>query len=102
MSGTSYGACVLHISPEAHVGGPLALLRTGDLVTVNIPERLIHMHVSDAELSERRKSWVRPPEPYERGFGRLYASHVSQAHKGCDFDFLESSAGSAVPEPKIF
>jgi len=102
MSGTSYGACVLHISPEAHVGGPLALLRTGDLVTVDIPQRLIHMHVSDTELSERRKSWVRPPEPYERGFGRMYASHVSQAHKGCDFDFLEKSAGSAVPEPKIF
>ena len=101
MSGTSYGACVLHISPEAHVGGPLALLRTGDLVTVDIPQRLIHMHVSDTELSERRKSWVRPPEPYERGFGRMYASHVSQAHKGCDFDFLEKSAGSAVPEPKI-
>lgn len=102
MSGTSYGACVLHVSPEAHIGGPLALLRSGDLVTVDIPGRRIHMEVSEEELAARRGEWSPPPAPYGRGFGRMYASHVSQAHHGCDFDFLETAAGAAVPEPKIF
>ncbi|MHA3980863.1 L-arabinonate dehydratase [Halovulum sp. GXIMD14794] len=102
MSGTSYGACVLHVSPEAHVGGPLALLRTGDMISVNIPERSIHMEVSDDELAQRRADWVQPQEPYGRGFGRMYATHVSQAHDGCDFDFLQTGAGPRVPEPKIF
>ncbi|MSU91119.1 dihydroxy-acid dehydratase [Rhodobacteraceae bacterium 2CG4] len=102
MSGTSYGACVLHISPEAHVGGPLALLKTGDLVHMNIPERSINMLVSAEELERRRANWVPKTRPFGRGFGRMYAEHVSQAHQGCDFDFLETSAGDPVPEPKIF
>lgn len=102
MSGTSYGACVLHVSPEAHVGGPLALLKTGDMVTIDIPGRSIHMDVSDAELAQRRAVLETPEAPYERGFGRMFAAHVSQAHDGCDFDFLETTAGAPVPEPKIF
>lgn len=102
MSGTSYGACVLHVSPEAHVGGPLSLLKTGDMVTVDIPGRRIHMDVSDADLAQRRAAWTAPDEPYQRGFGRMFATHVSQAHDGCDFDFLETAAGAPVPEPKIF
>ncbi len=102
MSGTSYGACILHVSPEAQVGGPLALLRTGDLISVNIPERSIHMEVSEDELTRRRAAWVQPEAPYERGFGKMFAAHVSQAHDGCDFDFLETASGAKVPEPKIF
>ncbi|AKP00049.1 Dihydroxyacid dehydratase/phosphogluconate dehydratase (plasmid) [Marinovum algicola DG 898] len=102
MSGTSYGACVLHVSPEAHVGGPLALLETGDMVTVDIPGRRIHMEVSDEELAQRRASWTAPEDPYQRGFGKMYMAHVSQAHDGCDFDFLQTAAGAPVPEPKIF
>ena len=102
MSGTSYGACVLHVSPEAHVGGPLALLKTGDMVTVDIPGRRIHMEVSDEELAQRRAAWTAPEDPYQRGFGKMYMAHVSQAHEGCDFDFLQTAAGAPVPEPKIF
>ncbi|UTW13414.1 L-arabinonate dehydratase [Marinobacterium rhizophilum] len=102
MSGTSYGACVLHISPEAHIGGPLALLRTGDIIRVNIRERSINMQVSDSELEDRRASWIPREEPFGRGFGKMYSTHVSQAHDGCDFDFLQTAAGAAVPEPKIF
>ena len=102
MSGTSYGACVLHVSPEAHVGGPLALLKTGDMVTVDIPGRRIHMAVSDEELAQRRAAWTAPEDPYQRGFGKMYMAHVSQAHEGCDFDFLQTAAGAPVPEPKIF
>ncbi|WP_417480645.1 L-arabinonate dehydratase [Maricaulis maris] len=102
MSGTSYGACVLHVSPEAHVGGPLALLKTGDMITVDIPGRRIHMEVSDEELARRRALWTPPEDPYQRGFGKMYMSHVSQAHDGCDFDFLQTAAGAPVPEPKIF
>lgn len=102
MSGTSYGACILHVSPEAHVGGPLALLKTGDMVTVDIPGRRIHMEVSDEELAQRRAAWTPPEDPYQRGFGKMYMAHVSQAHDGCDFDFLQTAAGAAVPEPKIY
>lgn len=102
MSGTSYGACVLHVSPEAHIGGPLALVQTGDMIQINIYERRIDMQVPDAELQARRANWVAPVEPFGRGFGKMYAAHVSQAHDGCDFDFLLTSAGPAVPEPKIF
>lgn len=102
MSGTSYGACALHVSPEAHIGGPLAFLQTGDVVHISIPERSINMLVSEQELEKRRLQWVPREAPFGRGFGRMYASHVSQAHEGCDFDFLETSAGEPVPEPKIF
>jgi dihydroxy-acid dehydratase len=102
MSGTSYGACVLHVAPEAHVGGPLALLRTGDMVRIDIPARTIDMLVDESELARRRAVWT-PPEPkFGRGYGWIYGRHVSQADSGCDFDFLESAFGPAPGEPDIF
>ncbi|WP_041862997.1 L-arabinonate dehydratase [Bordetella petrii] len=102
MSGTSYGACILHAAPEAYVGGPLALVRTGDLITVDVPARRIHLNVSDAELAERRAAWVAPPRRYERGYGWMYAQHILQANEGCDFDFLGTGFGAPVAEPDIF
>ena len=102
MSGTAYGACILHASPEAYIGGPLALLRTGDMVSVDVPARRIHMQVSDAELARRRAAWTPPPKRYERGYGWLFSRHIQQADQGCDFDFLETSFGAPVPEPDIF
>ena len=100
MSGTSYGACVLHVSPEAAVGGPLALVRTGDMITLDVEKRILHMEVSDEELAERKVAWTRPAPHYERGYGSIYLAHVTQAHQGCDFDFLH--AGAPTPEPKIY
>ncbi len=102
MSGTSYGGCILHVSPEAHIGGPLALVRTGDLISVSVPERSIHLHVSDAELAERRAAWVAPKPRFERGYGLMFTRHITQADKGCDFDFLQTDYGAAVGEPDIF
>jgi dihydroxy-acid dehydratase len=99
MSGTSYGACILHVAPEAHIGGPLAAVRTGDMISVDVPARSIRLHVSDAEIAERLKSYKPPPRQYPRGYNRLFAQHVRQANEGCDFDFLEGSGG--VPEPEI-
>lgn len=97
MSGTSYGACVLHVAPEAHVGGPLGLVRTGDLITLNVAERLLRLEVPDEELARRRAEWS-PPEPmFERGYGTLYYAHVTQADQGCDFEFL--SRPGKNPEP---
>ena len=99
MSGTSYGACVLHVAPESHVGGPLALVRDGDDIALDVPARRIELLVDAAELERRRAAW-KPPEPrYARGFGALYLKHVTQADKGCDFDFLE--AGAPTPDPEI-
>ena len=99
MSGTSYGACVLHVAPESHVGGPLALVRDGDDIALDVPARRIELLVDAAELERRRAAW-KPPEPrYARGFGALYLKHVTQADKGCDFDFLES--GAPTPDPEI-
>ncbi len=100
MSGTSYGMCVLHLTPESHVGGPLAFVKTGDEVELNVPERTIHLHVSDEELEARRSDWQKPDPKYARGYGQLYINHVTQAHEGCDFDFLQH--GLATPEPPIF
>lgn len=100
MSGTHYGTCVLHISPESAVGGPLALLRTGDLVRLDIGERTLNMLVSDAELAERRRQWSPPPQPYTRGFTRMYQREVTQAHLGCDFASLSGNA--PTPEPPIY
>jgi dihydroxy-acid dehydratase len=100
MSGTSYGACVLHISPEAAVGGPLALVRDGDLITLDVEARVLRLEVPDSELTARMQAWTPPEEPYTRGYGRLFLDHVTQAHQGCDFDFLH--AGGATPEPKIY
>jgi dihydroxy-acid dehydratase len=101
MSGTSYGACILHVAPEAYIGGPLALLRTGDIIAVDVPGRSIRMEVSDEELAARRAAWTPPPPRFERGYGWAYARHVMQADRGCDFDFLETGFGAAVPEPEI-
>lgn len=101
MSGTSYGACVLHVAPESFVGGPLALLKTGDIIEVDIPNRSLNMLVSDEELEKRKAAWT-PPEPrYGRGYGYIYSKHIEQADKGCDFDFLKTEFGAPVPEPEI-
>jgi dihydroxy-acid dehydratase len=100
MSGTHYGSCVLHISPESAVGGPLALLRTGDVVTLDLAARRIDMQVSDADLTQRRAAWVAPVQPFMRGYTQLYQQHVTQAHQGCDFDFLQGTA--PTPEPSIY
>ena len=102
MSGTSYGGCLLHCAPEAAVGGPLALVRTGDTITVDVPARTIHLNIGDDELARRRAAWTPPPPRYERGYGWLFGRHILQADQGCDFDFLETSFGAAVPEPDIF
>jgi dihydroxy-acid dehydratase len=99
MSGTAYGACVLHVSPESFIGGPLALVKDGDLIELNVAGRKLELKVSDEEVAERRASWKPRPAHYKRGFGAIYAAHVTQAHRGCDFDLLE--AGSATPEPEI-
>ncbi len=102
MSGTSYGGCLLHCSPEAHIGGPLALVKTGDRITVDVPARRIHLEVSDEELARRRAAWVAPPPRYQRGYGWMFGRHILQADQGCDFDFLETSFGAPVGEPDIF
>lgn len=102
MSGTSYGGCLLHCSPEAFVGGPLALVKTGDRITVDVPARTIHLEVSDEELAARSKAWTPPPARYERGYGWMFGRHILQAHEGCDFDFLETQFGAPVPEPVIY
>jgi dihydroxy-acid dehydratase len=99
MSGTSYGACILHVAPESFVGGPLAFVQTGDEIEVDVDARRIHLHVSDEELARRRAAW-RPPAPhYSRGYGAMFSVHVSQADEGCDFDYL--LAGGRIPEPEI-
>ena len=102
MSGTSYGACVLHVAPEAYVGGTLALVRTGDLITVDVPRRSIHLHVADEELARRRAAWAPPPPRFERGYGHMFSRHILQADKGCDFDYLETAFGAPVGEPAIY
>jgi len=102
MSGTSYGGCLLHCAPEAAIGGPLALVQTGDLITVDVPARTIHLQVSDEELAIRRAAWQPPAPRYERGYGWLFGKHILQADQGCDFDFLETGFGAKVAEPDIF
>jgi dihydroxy-acid dehydratase len=102
MSGTSYGACILHVAPESYVGGPLALIRTGDLVTIDVPARSICFDVSESELALRRTALQPPPPRYERGYGWMFSRHIKQADQGCDFDFLESAFGSTAPEPAIY
>jgi dihydroxy-acid dehydratase len=99
MSGTAYGACVLHVAPESFVGGPLAFVRDGDTIELDVPSRRLTLRVEDEEIARRRAAWRRPEVVYPRGFGALYSRHVTQADKGCDFDFLEGTAG--VPEPEI-
>src|SRR5205823_5372862 len=97
MSGTSYGACVLHVAPESHVGGPLAVVRDGDLITLDVAARRLDLEIPDEELARRRASWAPQPDRYPRGYGALHASHITQANDGCDFDFL--AAGGRTPEP---
>ena len=101
MSGTSYGACILHVAPESFVGGPLALIRTGDIIELDVPARSLNVRLSEDELTERRAAWVAPEARYERGYGKMYIQHVEQADKGCDFDFLRTDFGATVPEPEI-
>ena len=99
MSGTSYGACVLHVAPESFVGGPLALVHDGDLIELDVAARKIELKVDAAELAKRRAAWKKPEPKYERGYGALYQQHITQADQGCDFDFLEGTA--PTPEPEI-
>jgi dihydroxy-acid dehydratase len=102
MSGTSYGACVLHVTPESHVGGPLALVRDGDVIELDVDARSIRMAVSDEELGRRKAAWQPPAEKFSRGYGVLYLKHVGQADTGCDFDFLETErAAPSGGEPEI-
>ena len=98
MSGTSYGACVLHVAPESFVGGPLAFVRDGDLIELDVPARKLTLQVSAEEMARRRAGWKQPESPYQRGWTALYTRHVTQADKGCDFDFLEGTAPIAEPE----
>ncbi|HXE80850.1 MAG TPA: L-arabinonate dehydratase [Vicinamibacterales bacterium] len=100
MSGTAYGACVLHVAPESCVGGPLALVRDGDLITLDVLSRRLDLQVGEEELARRRAAWTPPPCIYERGYGLLFSRHVTQADEGCDFDFLHR--GAPTPEPEIW
>ena len=102
MSGTSYGACILHVAPESYIGGPLALVQTGDIIEVNIPERSLNMLVDEAELARRKAAWIAPVPSVTRGYQWMSAQHIQQADKGCDFDFLETSFGKTAGEPDIF
>jgi len=99
MSGTNYGACVLHVSPESFVGGPLAFLKEGDLVELDVDARKLNVLVDDHELSRRRTAWHPKEGIYQRGYGKLFMQHIRQANEGCDFDFLEGTA--PIPEPEI-
>ncbi|MGZ8210875.1 MAG: dihydroxy-acid dehydratase, partial [Burkholderiales bacterium] len=99
MSGTSYGTCVLHVAPESYVGGPLAFVRDGDLIELDVEARRLELKVSPEELEKRRAGWKQPQPRYTRGYGALFAQHITQANKGCDFDFLH--AGSPTLDPEI-
>jgi dihydroxy-acid dehydratase len=111
MSGTAYGTCVLHVSPESFAGGPLALVKDGDQISLNAEARSIDLLVSAAELAARREKWQKPEPKFGRGYGALYAERVTQAHLGCDFDFLETvssksalevaSVSRETPEPEM-
>jgi dihydroxy-acid dehydratase len=99
MSGTSYGCCVLHVAPESFVGGPLGLVKTGDLIELDVGKRQLNLKVSEQELAKRKSGWKAPARKYERSYGVIFAQHVKQADEGCDFDFLEGTA--PVPDPEI-
>ncbi|HEX4985208.1 MAG TPA: L-arabinonate dehydratase [Burkholderiales bacterium] len=99
MSGTSYGTCVLHVSPESWVGGPLAMVKTGDIVELDVPGRKLNLRIGDEEMAKRKAAWRPGEKKYPRGYGKIFSQHVSQADKGCDFDFLEGTA--PIPEPEI-
>ncbi len=102
MSGTSYGACVLHVAPEAYVGGTLALVCTGDVIAVDVPGRSIRLDVSDEELARRRAEWKAPAPRFGRGYGWMFSEHILQADQGCDMDFLQTQFGESAGEPDIF
>ena len=102
MSGTSYGACILHVAPESYIGGPLALVRNGDRITLDVAARTINLEVPEAELARRRAEWTPPGPRYERGYGWMFSRHIRQANEGCDFDFLETGFGAPVEEPAIY
>ena len=99
MSGTSYGACVLHVAPESFIGGPLALVEEGDMIELDVPGRRLTLNVDDSELARRRRLWMAPPARHARGYGAMFARHIKQANEGCDFDFLEGTG--RTPEPEI-
>jgi dihydroxy-acid dehydratase len=96
MSGTAYGTVVLHVSPEAACGGPLALVRDGDMIELDVAERKLHLEVSEETLALRRQQWQAPAKP-ARGYAKLYVEHVQQAHLGADLDFLVGNSGAAIP-----
>ena len=99
MSGTSYGACILHVAPESYVGGPLAAVRNGDIIALDVEKRTLTLEVPEAEIVRRLAGWVPPDRTFGRGYNRMYAAHITQADRGCDFDFLEGTA--PTPEPEI-
>ncbi len=98
MSGTSYGTCVLHIAPESFVGGPLALVENGDLISLDVGQRHLQLEVGEAELLRRKLAWTPPPRIFERGYGALYSEHIGQADQGCDFDFLAREGAPVEPD----
>jgi dihydroxy-acid dehydratase len=98
MSGTAYGTVVLHTAPEAAAGGTLALVQNGDLITLDVPKRSLHLHVDDAELEKRRAAWQPPTPAMQSGYWKLYIDHVLQADEGADLDFLRGMRGAAVPK----
>jgi dihydroxy-acid dehydratase len=100
MSGTSYGTCVLHVAPESHVGGPLAFVRDGDLIRLDVAGRRLDLLVDEAEMERRRAAWTPPPRRYGRGWTSLYLDSVTQADEGCDMRFLEGT--EPTPEPDIY
>ena len=102
MSGTSYGACILHVAPEAHIGGPLALLKNGDIIRLDITNRRLDMLVDEQEIESRRSQWRPPQDKFSRGYGWMFSKHISQANQGCDFDYLETGFGGKTDEPDIF
>ena len=99
MSGTAFGTVVLHVAPESAVGGPLALVRDGDEIELDVAGRRLHLHVAEDELARRRQDWTPPAPSHERGYGRLYLDHVLQADRGADFDFLVGASGAGVARP---
>jgi len=99
MSGTSYGTCVLHVAPESFVGGPLALVKNGDLIELDVERRELNLKVDAAELARRKAAWRQPSNKFARGYGAIFSRHIKQADEGCDFDFLEGTA--PTPEPEI-
>ncbi len=102
MSGTAYGACVLHVSPESHIGGPLALVKTGDIISLDVLARTLNVEIGEEEFARRRAAWTPPKARYERGYGWMFSRHIEQAENGCDFDFLRTDFGAPVAEPEIY